>query len=61
MMLQLLGESWIKLFVYYQEKEEGLCYAWQANNYFSQPHEKSLGCNPLSDAPYRNPDMVLNR
>jgi hypothetical protein len=21
-------------------------------------HEKSLGRNPLSDAPYRNPDMV---
>jgi hypothetical protein len=25
-----------------------------------KPHEKSLGCNPLSDAPYRNPGMVLN-
>jgi hypothetical protein len=25
-----------------------------------KPHEKSLGCNPLSDASYRNPDMVLN-
>jgi hypothetical protein len=23
-------------------------------------HGKSLGCNALSDAPYRNPDMVLN-
>jgi hypothetical protein len=23
-------------------------------------HEKSLGRNPLSDAPYRNPGMVLN-
>jgi hypothetical protein len=23
-------------------------------------HEKSLGRNSLSDAPYRNPDMVLN-
>jgi hypothetical protein len=25
-----------------------------------KPHEKSLGRNPLSDMPYRNPDMVLN-
>jgi hypothetical protein len=25
-----------------------------------KPHEKLLGCNPLSDAPYRNPGMVLN-
>jgi hypothetical protein len=25
-----------------------------------KPHEKSLGHNPLSDVPYRNPDMVLN-
>jgi hypothetical protein len=25
-----------------------------------KPHEKSLGCNPLSDAPYQNPGMVLN-
>jgi hypothetical protein len=25
-----------------------------------KPHEKSLGHNPLSDAPYRNPGMVLN-
>jgi hypothetical protein len=25
-----------------------------------KPHEKSLGHNSLSDAPYRNPDMVLN-
>jgi hypothetical protein len=25
-----------------------------------KPHEKSLGHNPLSDAPYRNPSMVLN-
>jgi hypothetical protein len=25
-----------------------------------KPHEKSLGRNPLSDAPYRNPGMVLN-
>jgi hypothetical protein len=25
-----------------------------------KPHEKSLGCNPLSDAPYRNSGMVLN-
>jgi hypothetical protein len=25
-----------------------------------KPHEKTLGCNPLSDAPYRNPGMVLN-
>jgi hypothetical protein len=24
------------------------------------PHEKSLGRNPLSDAPYQNPGMVLN-
>jgi hypothetical protein len=24
-------------------------------------HEISLGRNPLSDAPYRNPGMVLNR
>jgi hypothetical protein len=23
-------------------------------------HEKSLGHNPISDAPYRNPGMVLN-
>jgi hypothetical protein len=23
-------------------------------------HEKSLGCNPLSDALYQNPAMVLN-
>jgi hypothetical protein len=23
-------------------------------------HGKSLGCNALSDASYRNPDMVLN-
>jgi hypothetical protein len=23
-------------------------------------HEKSLGCNPLSDASYRNPSIVLN-
>jgi hypothetical protein len=23
-------------------------------------HEKSLGCNPLSDASYQNPGMVLN-
>jgi hypothetical protein len=23
-------------------------------------HEKSLGRNPLSDTPYRNPGMVLN-
>jgi hypothetical protein len=22
--------------------------------------EKLLGCNPLSDTPYQNPDMVLN-
>jgi hypothetical protein len=26
-----------------------------------KPHEKSLGRNPLSDAPYRNLGMVLNR
>jgi hypothetical protein len=26
-----------------------------------KPHEKTLGRNPLSDAPYRNPGMVLNR
>jgi hypothetical protein len=25
-----------------------------------KPHEKSLGHNPLSDAPYWNPGMVLN-
>jgi hypothetical protein len=25
-----------------------------------KPHEKSLGHNPLSDAPYQNPSMVLN-
>jgi hypothetical protein len=25
-----------------------------------KPHEKSLGCNPLSDASYQNPGMVLN-
>jgi hypothetical protein len=25
-----------------------------------KPHEKSLGCNLLSDAPYRNTGMVLN-
>jgi hypothetical protein len=25
-----------------------------------KPHEKSLGRNPLSDAPYRNLGMVLN-
>jgi hypothetical protein len=25
-----------------------------------KPHEKSLGPNPLSDAPYRNLGMVLN-
>jgi hypothetical protein len=25
-----------------------------------KPHEKSLGRNPLSDAVYRNPGMVLN-
>jgi hypothetical protein len=25
-----------------------------------KPHEKSLGRNPLSDAPYRNPGIVLN-
>jgi hypothetical protein len=26
-----------------------------------KPHEKLLGHNPLSDAPYQNPSMVLNR
>jgi hypothetical protein len=26
-----------------------------------ESHEKSLGRNPLSDMPYRNPSMVLNR
>jgi hypothetical protein len=26
-----------------------------------KPHGKSLGRNPLSDASYRNPGMVLNR
>jgi hypothetical protein len=26
-----------------------------------KPHGKSLRRNPLSDAPYRNPGMVLNR
>jgi hypothetical protein len=26
-----------------------------------KPHERTLGRNPLSDAPYRNPGMVLNR
>jgi hypothetical protein len=26
-----------------------------------KPHEKSLRRNALSDASYRNPDMVLNR
>jgi hypothetical protein len=26
-----------------------------------KPHGKLLGCKPLSDAPYRNPGMVLNR
>jgi hypothetical protein len=25
-----------------------------------KPHEKSLGHNPLNDAPYRNPGMMLN-
>jgi hypothetical protein len=25
-----------------------------------KPHGKSLGRNPLSNAPYRNPGMVLN-
>jgi hypothetical protein len=25
-----------------------------------KPHEKSLGRNALSDAPYQNPGMVLN-
>ena len=25
-----------------------------------KPERKPLGCNPLSDAPYRNPGMVLN-
>jgi hypothetical protein len=25
-----------------------------------KPHGKSLGRNPLSDVPYRNPGMVLN-
>jgi hypothetical protein len=25
-----------------------------------KPHEKSLGRNPLSDASYRNPGMMLN-
>ena len=25
-----------------------------------KPERKSLGRNPLSDAPYRNPGMVLN-
>jgi hypothetical protein len=25
-----------------------------------KPHEKILGRNPLSDAPYRNPGIVLN-
>ena len=25
-----------------------------------KPQEKSLGRNPLSDAPYRNPGMMLN-
>jgi hypothetical protein len=25
-----------------------------------EPHEKTLGRNPLSDAPYRNPGMMLN-
>jgi hypothetical protein len=25
-----------------------------------KPHEKTLGHNPLSDTPYRNPGMVLN-
>jgi hypothetical protein len=26
-----------------------------------KPHEKSLGRNPLNDATYQNPGMVLNR
>jgi hypothetical protein len=26
-----------------------------------KPYEKSLGRNPLSDPPYQNPGMVLNR
>jgi hypothetical protein len=26
-----------------------------------KPHEKSLGYNPFSAAPYRNPGMMLNR
>jgi hypothetical protein len=25
-----------------------------------KPHKKLLGRNPLNDAPYRNPGMVLN-
>jgi hypothetical protein len=25
-----------------------------------KPHGKSLGCDPLSDASYQNPGMVLN-
>jgi hypothetical protein len=25
-----------------------------------KPHEKMLGRNPLSDAPYQNPGMMLN-
>jgi hypothetical protein len=25
-----------------------------------KPHGKSLGCNPLSDTPNRNPGMMLN-
>jgi hypothetical protein len=25
-----------------------------------KPHKKSLECNPLNDAPYQNPGMVLN-
>jgi hypothetical protein len=25
-----------------------------------KPHKKSLGRNPLSDTPYRNPGMALN-
>jgi hypothetical protein len=25
-----------------------------------KPHEKVLGCNPLSDVSYQNPSMVLN-
>jgi hypothetical protein len=32
-----------------------------ALHFHSEPHEKLLGCNPLSDAPYRNMGMVLNR